>query len=495
MAANAAAAIGFGKAHRKAKPATTKPRPTGPEVAASVKGAPAVPADTHVYDMVINGGRVMDPESGYDQVANVGIDGGTVTQITKATLTAKTSAATISAHGKVVAPGFIDLLSYMPDDHGAHYKIADGVTTNLGMHGLDADATDYFAQYTGRCMVNFGGAFRDPYHRNKHLGLQPGQEASASQISQLGDILRQQLAQGWIGVDFEPEYDPGTDQAEMTALARIAKEHEVPCFFHGRYSAVGTNAATLDEIINVAKDTGAAVHVEHIISTGGTFDMANSLKRVERAKDAGYDVSACMYPYDFWATYLASPRFDPGWQQRFRITYNDLQIAGTDVRLNAGNFGYYQRQNKLAAAFAIPEADVVTCIEAPWVMIGSDAILTSGNNHPRSTGCFSRTIGRYAREKKAITLMEAVGKMTILPAKRLEKMVPGLTKKGRLQRGVDADITVFDPETILDQSTVADPAVESAGVEYVIINGQLAKTPAGVDDSLHAGRPLVATFA
>ena len=90
----------------------------------------------------------------------------------------------------------------------------------------------------------------------------------------------------------------------MLALAKVAKEFGVPCFFHGRYSAVGTNAETLDEIIEIAKQSGAAVHIEHIISTGGTFDMAASLARVEKARAEGHDVTACMYPYNYWATYI-----------------------------------------------------------------------------------------------------------------------------------------------------------------------------------------------
>ena len=112
-------------------------------------------------------------------------------------------------------------------------------------------------------------------------------------------------------------------------------------------------------------------------------------------------------------------------------------------------------------------------------MIGSDAILTNGNNHPRATGCFSRTLGRYAVDNKVITLPEALGKMTILPARRLERQVPALRKKGRLQRGADADITVFDPVTVIDMSTVVNPAQYSRGIEWVLIMGQIAKNPFG----------------
>ena len=233
--------------------------------------------------------------------------------------------------------------------------------------------------------------------RYNELGLAVEEEPSADQIRQLADMARAELSQGWIGVDFEPEYAPGTTSRRCWRVANVAAEFGVPCFFHGRYSAVGTNAQTLDEIIEIAKQSGAAVHVEHIISTGGTFDMAGSLARVEKARADGHDVSACMYPYNYWATYIQSTRFSDGWQERFRISYGDLQVAGTTERLTEGTFdalrGGGPDDNKLTAAFAIPEADVDTCIQAPWVMIGSDAILTDGNNHPRATGCFARTLG------------------------------------------------------------------------------------------------------
>lgn len=469
-----------------------EPSGKGPTVASAVAHAKPAPPDDHIYDIVIKGGRVIDAASHYDRIADVGIDGTTIAAVKSQRLKGRRM---IDATDKVVSAGFIDLLSYEPEDYGAWYKIGDGVTTNLGMHGINARAVDFFARFENRCVVHFGGAFDNPWIRANLFGLNPGQAANPTQVGQLADECDRQIHDGWIGVDFEPEYTPGIAFDEMKALAEVAKRNNVPCFFHGRFSAVGTNMLTLNEIIEVAKQTGARVHVEHIISTGGTFDMAKSLKHLQQARDEGYDVSACMYPYNFWATYLGSPRFNPGWQQRFRISYSDLQIAGTSERLTPATFAEYQRQNKLAAAFAIPEADVHTCLRDPHVMIGSDAILTNGNNHPRATGCFSRTLGRYARDNNVISLPEALGKMTILPARRLQRQVPALRKKGRLQRGADADITVFDPVSVIDMSTVENPAQYSRGIEWVLIMGQVAKHPEGVDQNIRAGQPIKPVLA
>ena len=283
---------------------------------------------------MIKGGRVIDPDSGYDRVADVGIDGATVVSVTEGSLKGTTM---VPAGGKIVAPGFIDILSYEPYEEGASFKIDDGVTTNLGMHGINGHAPDFFNAFTDNCLVNFGGAFDEPWMRYNELGLAVEEEPSADQIRQLADMARAELGQGWIGIDLEPEYAPGTTFEEMLAVANVAAEFGVPCFFHGRYSAVGTNAQTLDEIIEIAKQSGAAVHIEHIISTGGTFDMAASLARVEKARADGHDVSACMYPYNYWATYIQSTRFADGWQERFRISYGDLQVAGTDGAADRGH--------------------------------------------------------------------------------------------------------------------------------------------------------------
>jgi len=190
-------------------------------------------------------------------------------------------------------------------------------------------------------------------------------------------------------------------------------------------------------------------------------------------------MTSCMYPYEFWATTLKSARFRD-WQEKFGISYEDLQVAGTNVRLNADTFAEALDGNLLTAAFAIPPGDIELGMQAPFMMIGSDAILElPHNNHPRSTGCFSRTIAEYSRNKGLISLGDALAMMTIRPAELLGISSPQMTRKGRMQIGADADITVFDPVTIADQSTIENPAQESVGVKYVFVNGTEVRNPEG----------------
>jgi N-acyl-D-aspartate/D-glutamate deacylase len=471
------------------KPRAASSASQPPSVAGTETTTPVAP--DHVFDSVISGGRVIDPETGYDHIANVGIDGGTITTISEGPLNGKV---TINAENRVVAPGFIDMISYDPNNYGIWFKISDGVTTNLGMHGMLMTADRFFSTYEGKSPCHYGGAY-DNYYMRSDGGQKIGGSSAATpaQIDALTADIEAQLHQGWIGASFSPEYSPGITDDEISKQMTVAAKYGLPSFFHGRYSTdvpPDDNAKTLQEILDLGRQTGSGVHVMHITSTGGTFQMAQSLDTLQKARDADkLDVTACLYPYTFWATYIRSARFSDGWQDRFHITYNDLVVPGTGERLTKATFDHYRATvNKLVAAYAIPEADVVAGLQSPITMVGSDAILEpANNNHPRAAGCFSRTLGYYARDQKTLSLRDALAKMTILPAKRLEAKAPALRKKGRMQQGADADITIFDPATIADRSTVDNPAQESAGIDYVLVLGQVVKSADGLHKDVLPG--------
>lgn len=450
------------------------------------------PPESTIFDTVITNGRVMDPATGYDAVANVGLLGGRIALITPNPITGK---ATVDATNLVVAPGFIDVLSYEPNSYGIWYKLGDGVTTNLGMHGIKTpvDAKGFFSSYQGANAppIHFGGSFSDQWYRDS-IGV--NSTASASQLSRLRDDLDKQLANGWIGVAVDPEYAPSINFDEYIGLAQVAKAAQMPMFTHIRYSspdpAGKSSLDSIDEVLRVARETGVSLHVDHIPSMA-THVMPEALAKIDAARAEGLDVTGCFYPYTFWGTYLGSARFAGDWQSRFRITYNDLQLAGSSERLTEASFRKYQAQNKLVVAYAIPQEDVAAAVQRPWTMVGSDAIPeSSNNNHPRGAGCFSRLLGPYVRDLGLLSLMDALAKCTILPARRLDARVPMLARKGRLQMDADADITVFDPATIADASTVETPAVMSKGVQYVFVNGTLAKDPTGVKRDVHAGQGI-----
>lgn len=460
---------------------------------AAFADAPPEPGPDHIHDLVIVNGRVIDPATSYDGIANIGIDGGMIVSITPQPVQGRD---TIDASGHVVAPGFIDILSYEPNSFGAWYKLADGVTTNLAMHGVANYAPAFFSRYAGESPVHFGGAYHQHFMRFQEIGVGVEDKMGGAQIDVFARALETNLRQGFAGVSFSPEYSPGTSLDEMTALASVVARHGQVAFFHVRHSdpePPGTSLEAIEEVIEIVRRTGVSAHIEHISSTGGTFVMEEALGLIEEARAANFDITACVYPYNYWGTFLASTRFAAGWQERYRISFEDLQVAGTDQRLTEGTYAAAKADNLLVAALgSIPETDITTALAKPWVMIGSDAILKSElNNHPRAAGTFARTLRRYVREEPVLTLQEALAKMTILPAQRTEKMIPAMARKGRLWRGADADVVVFNPDTVSDRATVAEPKQPSVGIQTVVVNGQVALRGGLALRAVRAGTPLL----
>ena len=453
-----------------------------------------VAPDNRVHDVVVAGGRVIDPETGFDAVAHVGIDGDTVSRISLDPLVGST---TLDARGLVVAPGFIDVLSYPPNGYGEWHKIADGVTTNLCMHGID-DSMDRFLSRMAelRPPVNYGGATDQSSHR---IALGVGIDyASDPQIAELVRLADVDLRAGALGIHQQPEYNIGVTLDEMLRHGELAATHGVPLCLHLRYSenlAPGTQEEAVAEAISVARRTGCGVHVEHINSTGGTGRMGEAVAQIETARSEGLAITACTYPYRFWATYAGSARFRD-FQQKYGISYGDLQVAGTPNRLDEAGWRKAKADNRLTAAFAMSDDDIDTSLSTPWVMVGSDAILERPhNNHPRAAGCFSRVLGHYVRERGVITLPEALAKMTILPARLLESRSPAMVRRGRLQAGMAADVTVFDPVTISDRSTIEQTWLESVGVHHVLVGGQVVRSAGVTDQSVRPGVPILSESA
>ncbi len=483
-------------------PITTEPRafgeaPTPAEpLEAPVLDETARLAPGQNADVVFTGGRVIDPDTGFDRIANVGLVGSTIVEISDQPIPATQ---TIPIDGRVLSPGFIDMLGSAVNGYGEWWKIADGVTTNVDMHGIRKDSAEFLREWSDAGVpLNFGGAVHTSFVRQQAAGLDIFQSPDAPQLTNIRTAVEAQVRGGFLGVHSQPEYAPGVSPDELLQMGELAVSLGVPLSVHARFSdnqAPGIQADAMTELVDVARKTGCHVHIEHLNSTGGTGRMAEALAEVQGALDEGLQMTACMYPYDVWATYLKAARFDD-WQSKYGISYDSLQVAGTNERLTAETYEAARDANALTAAFAIPAGDLDLAIQAPFMMIGSDAILERPhNNHPRSTGCFARTISFFAREKEIISLPQALAMMTIRPANLLSISSPQMLRKGRIQIGADADITVFDPLTIQDQSTIENPAQESIGVDYVYVNGTEVRNLSGNVTTSLPGTAIMSTIA
>ena len=460
------------------------------EPPALADAGPEVDLASHVFDVVIRNGRVIDPMSGFDGVLNVGLNAGVITAITAGE--PLPSEVEIDATGRVVSPGFVDILSYEPNPMGVWTKVADGVTTNLAMHGVNNYASAFFDRYDGSSPMHFGGAFHQHFMRGDSIGVRPDVALDDAQVAEFADLCRSSLETGYAGVAFSPEYSPATSTAEIDALASVAAEFGHVAFFHTRSSDPATSLAGVAEALDVGRRTGIGVHIAHFHSTGATDHMADAIAAIETARADGVAATACIYPYDFWATTLQSFRFVGDWQARYGIDYADLQVAGTSATLTESTYGAAFADNKLVAALgSIDQAEIDLALQQPWVMLGSDAILTDDlNNHPRASGTFSRLLGRYVRERGVLDLPTALAKMTSLPTQRTEGMIPAMRRKGRLQRGADADITIFDPATVIDRATVADPSATALGIEHVFVDGRRVIADGEARRTVLPGQPL-----
>jgi N-acyl-D-aspartate/D-glutamate deacylase len=286
-------------------------------------------------------------------------------------------------------------------------------------------------------------------------------------------------------------YTEAASHGEIVDVFKVAAAHGASVHVHLRYNGLKephTWLAAVEEVIAAAASTGAPLHVVHITSMG-MQDTPRLIEMVEGARKRGLDVTTEAYPYPAGSTAIESAVFDPGWQDSEGITYKDLQWAKTGERLTAETFEKYRKEGGIVIIFSIPESAVRAALANPIVMVASDGMPITGSKvHPRGQGTFSRVLGHYVREEKTLDLMTALRKMTLLPAQRLERRAPMFQDKGRIRVGADADITVFDPNTIIDKATFEDPLQYSAGISYVFVNGVAVMKEGNLISSIFPGR-------
>lgn len=447
-----------------------------------------------VYDRVILGGRVIDPESRLDAVRNVGVVGGRIAVVTAASIRGRD---TLDARGLVVAPGFIDLHAHGHDDESYGYYAMDGVTTALELELGVWPVSRFYAERDGRSRVNYGGAVAHAGARRWTVGEETtgwstlGQDTrtrwshtptTPSLLDSVRTALARGLDEGALGVGIGIAYTPGASAQEIYRVFELCAERRVICFTHLRTGGL----AGLQEVLADAIGTGASLQIVHVNSTGGA-EAGLMLRVIRRAREHGVDVTAEAYPYTASSTALQSPIFDSTEARvaRGEMRFEDLVWVATGEHLTAETY----RKRRAEGGFvvwldAMPDSAVTLALVDSTVMIASDAVpFVNHRGHPRLAGTFARVLGRYVREQRALSLPEAIRRMTYLPARRMEASVPQLRTKGRLRAGADADVTVFDPARVIDRATVEEPAQFSAGIVHVLVNG----TPVVRDERLVEG--------
>jgi N-acyl-D-aspartate/D-glutamate deacylase len=454
-------------------------------------GAAVLPAQER-YDLVLAGGRVLDPESGLDAVMNVGIRDGRIVTVTEGSIE---GARTIDVAGLVVAPGFVDLHAHGQDLVSSQLQARDGVTTALELEGGVFDVDAWYGEREGEAPVNFGATVSHGQARRTVLGWDDWVYGAATdqQIDSMGALLARGLDQGALGVGYGIQYTPGARREEITRLFSLAAERGATSFVHVRYAGLvepGSSAEAIHEMIANAAGTGASVHIVHIGSSG-LLQVPYLLDLIDGARANGIDVTTEVYPYTAASTNIRAAIFDPGWRTRLGADYGDIEWVETGERLDSASFMARREEGGMIIAHVIPESSVTAALGRASVMVASDGVpFVDGRAHPRGAGTFARVLGRYVREQGALSLMEALRKMTLLPAQRLEAYVPHMAEKGRLRQGADADITVFDPQTVIDRATFADPDQPSRGIRHVIVGGTFVVQDGELIEDARPGRAI-----
>ena len=453
------------------------------------------------YDLVIEGGHVMDPETGLDAIRNLGIRDGKITCIAETGLNGKR---VISAKGLVVAPGFIDLHQHGQDLENQQVKVLDGVTTGLEMEIGKPDVAIFLKSKEGRSLLNYGSTASHVAARSLVFGLPLPEDgllpkagsgtndpATPEQIAKIKDRLRHELDAGALGIGMGIQYTPGATRSEIIDMFRLAAENRLPVFTHVRSAGKiepGSSVESVNEVIGAAAVTGASLHIVHINSSCGS-DVPECMEMVAGARARGLDITTEAYPYEAGMTYINSALFNPGWQAKYNISYQNLMLPETGERLTKERFEalHASSQPQLVITFTNTMQVIDALIPSPLVMIASDG----DKGHPRNAGTFSRVLSRYVREQGTVTLMDGLRKMSLMPAQWLERSTSDGRQKGRLQEGADADVVVFDPQTIKDRSTYQHPMESSVGVQYLIVGGTVVVDQGKIVPNIFPGRALV----
>jgi len=428
-----------------------------------------------VYDRVILGGHVMDPASALDGPRNIGLTGGRIAIITRHAIQGRD---TIDARGLVVAPGFIDLHAHGQTAETYRFYALDGVTTALELELGTSDVAAWYREREagGGERINYGVSIGHIKVRMAVLhdsgswmpvGDGAYRAASPAQIGEIAQRIEIGLREGAVSIGAGFPYTPAATRDELLAVFRVAARTKTPVHVHIRPSVAG-----LEEALALADETHAPLHVVHINSAG----LAQTPVMLEMIRDArahGHDVTTEAYPYDAGMTEIQSATIQDVYKNAPDERLAELEWAGTGERLNRESFARYSRIGGPVVVHTNTEEMVVVAIESPLTIIASDAYWQKGTGHPRTTGTFARVLGRYVRERgaPALSLMDAIRKMTLMPAQRLEARIPAMRQKGRLRVGADADITIFDPATVVDRSTYREPSLSPVGIQHVIVNG------------------------
>jgi len=498
-----------------------------------------VEASADGWDLVLRGGRVIDPESGLDAVRDVAVAAGRIAAV-GAGLTAGAGRGDVDVAGQVVTAGFIDLHSHVSDLGGLRLQAMDGVTTALELEaGVTPVAQAYQRAADEGRPINYGFAASWALARMEAVaGLPPDaslgalmarisdpawqRTAEPAQIDALLARLAEDLTDGALGIGVLLGYAPAASPAEYLRVAALAAQAGVPTFTHARdliEMVPATLADGAEEIVRAAAETGAHMHYCHVNSTSHRH-IDRVLGLVARAQAAGSRVTTEAYPYGsgmtgIGAAFLAPERLGERGLSPSSLTYaptgERVASAGRLRELRATDPGGLVIIDLLSEDDPADRALLMRSLTFPGAVVASDAMPVTwteppadpqawplppaATTHPRTAGTFSRALRLLTREGSPprggpLSLGQALAKCSLEPARLLQDRVPALRGKGRLQPGADADVVVFNPDAVTDRASYRHSTRPSAGIRHVLVNGAFVVREGDLVADARPGRPV-----
>lgn len=438
-----------------------------------------------MFEFVIQGGRIIDVKRGKIYEGDIGVSDGKIKAISQFPLK---GFQILNAEGMIISPGFIDI--HMHEDTMSYESesvvIVDdifkcmslmGVTTCIGGNcgiNMSTDVKKYFSTVDEKGLsVNYGSYLGYSTLREK-IGINDRYKpCNEQEIRKISSLIAEGLEYGALGVSFGIEYTPGSTTNEIIEASKTVSRYSGKLLAaHFRVDA-DRGAESVKEMIYISWVTGVPMQISHIGSCAAYGYMEDSLKLIETARKSGIDVMADCYPYNAFSTFVGSAVFDEGCFERWNADYDVLIVTegkykGQKCTKEIFDYLREKEPNTYVVVRVMNQNDVDMAVLHPHVMVASDGGIHDGQGHPRAAGTFPRVLKQYVRDKKKLTLIEAIRKMTVMPAERL-----GLKNKGVIDIGADADFTIFAPDEVEDMSSFENPVAPPRGIKHVIVNGSL----------------------
>lgn len=431
--------------------------------------------------LVINGGYLIDPTNRISSKLNIAIQNGKIVEISKEELQGDTI---IDAKGLIVSPGFIDCHihedSYNEEKDRFDISIFEcmlnmGVTTAIGGNcGIGPYDIPGYIEAVERLGIPINLGMLVPHDILRKIeGINNKyKSASLEEIKKMRAKAVEYLDMGLLGISFGIRYIPGLEKNELIEVSSACQKDNKLIAAHIRDDASNVIPAT-QEFINIGRELKVPIEISHIGSMASYGQMDEFLSLVDGERSRGLDIGMDCYPYNAFSTKIGETTYDDGFLERYNISYNSIEIAEGKYQGKRCTDRIFKRLRQQAPetitiGHVMREEEVDKAISHPDVIVASDGLMNNFQGHPRAAGTFPRLISEYVKNKKILTLYQAIEKITYLPAKKF-----GINK-GTLGINADADIVIFDFNEIKDNATFQEPALGPSGIKYVIIDGKVA---------------------